>query len=110
MIKIQNGDFSKIEMYNMMKGNDVSRASDNVDKVLDITGYIVCENTMADGNTSERMIIRTKDGYIGTNSNFLMNDIMEIAGLVGEGALFSVSIKQGRSKAGRNFLFAEWLQ
>lgn len=110
MIKEQNGDFTKIEMYNMMKGNDVKRASDLVDVVLEIRGFIVCENISADGSTSVRLIARTDSGYMGTNSNFLMNDIKEISELVGSGNPFSVAVKQGRSKAGRNFLYAEWVQ
>lgn len=110
MIKIQNGDFTKIEMYNMMKGNGVARASDNVDRTLDITGYIVVENTTPAGEISTRMIVRTADGYVGTNSNFLMNDLQEIADLVGEGQPFSATIRSGRSKGGRTFLYAEWTQ
>lgn len=107
IIKQYPAELTAKDKYDLIRSPEIQKLSDVKGQTLDVTAYILREDTDSQGEIIRILSIKTADGdMFATNSPVCIREFEAI--LECTDAPFALKILDGVSRAGRHFVTCAW--
>lgn len=94
--------------YDLLRSPKIQKMADVKGQRLDVTAYIIREETQDSGEITTICSIKTQDGDLyATNSKTFIREFEAVIECVGEQP-FALDVLDGVSRAGRHFVTCAW--
>ena len=104
----KTADLTPTDLYAMTKGNEVQKMADAKGEMLEMSKFVLYEDTNNDGEIAEVLAMETTDGirYATNSKTFIRNfkDIVAIYDDAGVPLPLKYKVGSGRSRSNREYL------